>query len=86
MVVEALEALDQRLDVLDARLEDRVSDLELERQVMDALNMGPLRDRDFCGSMRPRRNCLATLAFPLYIEIQPISRYVANSARKASVH
>ena len=32
---------------LPARLDDRVSDLELERQVMDALNMDPLRVHDF---------------------------------------
>jgi hypothetical protein len=53
MVAEPLEALDRRLIAFDARLQDRVSDLELERQVMDALNTGPLRVGDFCGSMRP---------------------------------
>jgi hypothetical protein len=38
---------DRQFDVLDPRLEVRVSDLELERQVMDALNMDPLRVHDF---------------------------------------
>jgi hypothetical protein len=77
MMAEVLEALDQRLAVLYARLEDRVSDLELEQELMEASNMAPLGVRDFCGSMRPRPNCLAALAFALYIEIQPM----ANSSR-----
>jgi hypothetical protein len=79
MVAVAMEALDQWLDVLDARLEVRVSGLELEHQVLGALNIGRFESATFAVQ------CSATQSSG-DIGVSVIYRNTADYPKKALAH